>query len=75
MAGLFVVKDYRHCGLGTALLEYVALKKSVLILHVYAKNVDAHFYVNHVFIVEDEQTDTDTGEHEYMMCRRIRNIQ
>ena len=68
IAGIFVDKSYRSCGIGKQLLEYVKQSHSVLSLGVYQKNTRAvDFYRREGFVIVSEQIDEDTGEVDLTM--------
>lgn len=68
IAGIFVDKNYRSCGIGRQLLIYAKQKYDALSLDVYRKNTRAvAFYLREGFSVLSEAVDEDTGESEYTM--------
>ncbi len=68
IAGLFVKKDYRHLGIGSALMAAAKADFHQLTLSVYVKNQAAyHFYLKNGFSVKTTHVDGDTGEAEYQM--------
>ncbi|WP_124100118.1 GNAT family N-acetyltransferase [Ruminococcus sp. Marseille-P6503] len=68
IAGLFVDREYRSCGIGSQLLEYAKQIYGTLSLSVYQKNKRAAaFYFREGFSVLSEQPDEITGEMEYTM--------
>ena len=68
IAGIFVKEAARSRGIGRQLLDHVKERKGELRLSVYQKNVRAAaFYEREGFKVEKEQTDSDTGEKEFVM--------
>ncbi|WP_413521381.1 GNAT family N-acetyltransferase [Carnobacterium divergens] len=68
IAGLFVKKEKRNCGIGKLLLNEVKKTKNNLILSVYQKNKRAiSFYENEGFKIIEEQLDENTNELEYKM--------
>ena len=75
IAGLFVDRNYRSCGIGRQLLEYAKQMHGTLSLDVYRKNTQAvNFYRKEGFIIVSEQVDEDTGEFDFTMSwERNRN--
>lgn len=68
IAGIFVRQDYRGQGVGRQLLDFVKQKNHILQLTVYEKNVSAiNFYKQNGFITISNQTDSATGEKEFLM--------
>lgn len=68
IAGIFVDKKCRSCGIGRQLLTYVKQVYPALTLGVYQKNSRAiEFYHREGFSVMSEQIDKETGEREYTM--------
>lgn len=68
IAGIFVDRRCRSCGIGGQLLEYAKQTHDTLSLGVYQKNKRAVlFYLREGFSVVSEQTDEDTGEIAYTM--------
>lgn len=68
IAGIFVDKNHRSCGIGKQLLTYVKQKYDTLSLRVYQKNTKAAaFYHREGFFICAEGVDEDTGEKEYTM--------
>lgn len=68
IAGIFVDKRCRSCGIGRQLLTHVKQIYPNLTLGVYQKNSRAiNFYLREGFSVLSEQTDEDTEEVEYTM--------
>ena len=68
IAGLFVQDTLQSKGIGKQLLDYVKKRKSCLTLHVYRKNQRAvQFYLREQFYIQSEETDSSTGEREYVM--------
>lgn len=68
IAGLFVESSYQSQGIGKALLDYSKERNEELLLHVYKKNEKAvKFYLREGFVIENEQTDRNTGEIELSM--------
>lgn len=69
IAGIFVDKEYRSCGIGRQLLEHVKQIHDKLSLGVYIKNSRAvDFYRREGFSIVSEAVDEATGEKEYEMC-------
>lgn len=74
IAGLFVRNDYRHQGIGGALLETVKQTNSSLKLSVYEKNVAAvNFYITNGFIAQATDVDLKTNEVEFLMVWHQQN--
>ena len=68
IAGLFVQDTLQSKGIGKQLLDYVKKRKSCLTLHAYRKNQRAvQFYLREQFYIQSEETDSSTGEREYVM--------
>ena len=68
IAGLFVQDTLQSKGIGKQLLDYVKKRKSCLTLHVYRKNQRAvQFYLREQFYIQSQETDSSTGEREYVM--------
>ena len=68
IAGIFVDRKCRSCGIGKHLLEYVKQTHSTLSLGVYQKNKRAFsFYLREGFSILSEELDEATGETEYTM--------
>lgn len=68
IAGIFVDKHSRSCGIGKQLLAYVKQKYDTLSLGVYQKNTRAAaFYQREGFSILSEAVDEATGEKEYAM--------
>ena len=68
IAGIFVDRKCRSCGIGKHLLEYVKQTHSTLSLGVYQKNKRAvSFYLREGFSILSEELDEATGETEYTM--------
>ena len=68
IAGLFVQDTLRSKGIGKQLLDYVKKRKSCLTLHAYRKNQRAvQFYLREQFYIQSQETDSSTGEREYVM--------
>lgn len=68
IAGIFVSRSYRSCGIGRQLLEYAKQMHSTLSLDVYEKNTQAvDFYLREKFVIASRQTDENTGETEFTM--------
>lgn len=62
--GLFVRKEYRTLGIGTALLDFVKEKKISLLLHVYCQNTGAvDFYIKNSFLVKEKLSDAPADEY------------
>lgn len=68
IAGLFVQDTLQSKGIGKQLLDYVKKRKSCLTLHAYRKNQRAvQFYLREQFHIQSQETDSSTGEREYVM--------
>lgn len=68
IAGIFVEREYRSCGIGKQLLEYVKRIYGILSLSVYQKNERAvAFYSREGFSILSKELDEDTKETEYTM--------
>lgn len=68
IAGIFVRSNAQSLGIGKQLLDYVKRQKDSLHLHVYCKNTRAvRFYQRENFQIQSENTDTQTGEKEFLM--------
>ena len=68
IAGIFVERAYRSCGIGKQLLEYVKRIYGILSLSVYQKNERAvAFYSREGFSILSKELDEDTKETEYTM--------
>lgn len=68
IAGLFVQDTLQSKGIGKQLLDYVKKRKSCLTLHAYRKNQRAvQFYLREQFYIQFQETDSSTGEREYVM--------
>ena len=68
IAGLFVQDTLQSKGIGKQLLDYVKKRKSCLTLHAYRKNQRAvQFYLREQFYIQSQETDSSTGEREYVM--------
>ena len=68
IAGLFVQDTLQSKGIGKQLLDYVKKRKSCLTLHAYRKNQRAvQFYLREQFYIQSQETDSRTGEREYVM--------
>lgn len=68
IVGLFVQDTLQSKGIGKQLLDYVKKRKSCLTLHAYRKNQRAvQFYLREQFYIQSQETDSSTGEREYVM--------
>lgn len=68
IAGIFVVKNCRSCGIGRQLLTHAKQKYDTLSLNVYQKNSRAAaFYGREGFSILSEGMDEAAGEKEYTM--------
>ena len=66
--GIFVCDGAQSRGIGKALLDHAKERKKKLSLNVYKKNRRAvNFYQRECFRIDEEGTDEDTGEREYLM--------
>lgn len=75
IAGIFVDKSCRSCGIGRQLLLYEKQKQDTLSLGVYQKNTRAAaFYLREGFSIQSEAVDEDTGESEYTMIWKKSNM-
>lgn len=71
IAGIFVSEKMQSGGIGRQLLDYVKSIRKSLSLKVYRKNIRAvKFYQREKFQIQNEGTDADTGEKEYLMTWR-----
>lgn len=62
--GLFVKKEYRSLGIGTALLSFAKQLKNSLKLNVYCKNKNAFkFYIKNGFSVKEKRSDVPADEY------------
>ena len=62
--GLFVKKEFRSSGIGTALLDHVKKQKSSLKLHVYCENQNAvAFYIKNGFSVKEKLGSAPADEY------------
>lgn len=74
IAGIFVDKNCRSCGIGRQLIEYVKQTHGTLSLDVYQKNTRAvDFYHREGFIIVSGQVDDDTGEFDFTMSYQSRH--
>ena len=68
IAGLFIQKRFRGCGIGKKLLDIAKEQSEQLTLTVYKKNRNAiEFYSAQKFKTLKEVVDTNTSEIEYVM--------
>ena len=68
IAGIFVAKNCRSCGIGRQLLTYAKQKYDTLSLNVYQKNSRATaFYDREGFSILSEGMEEATGEKEYTL--------
>ncbi|WP_407371887.1 GNAT family N-acetyltransferase [Carnobacterium sp.] len=68
IAGIFIQKGFRGCGIGKKLLDIAKEKSEQLTLTVYKKNRNAiGFYSAQKFKKVKEVVDTNTSEIEYIM--------
>lgn len=69
--GLFVKANAQSQGIGKQLLTYAKSIKPALYLKVYEKNTRAiQFYLREQFIIQSENTERTTDQHEYTMVWR-----
>lgn len=62
--GLFVKKEYRSLGIGTALIDFVKHKKKELSLNVYCQNEKAvKFYIKNGFEIKEKLDLNPAGEY------------
>ncbi len=68
IAGIFVDRPFRSCGIGKQLLDFTKQFHPALSLSVYQKNQKAvSFYLREGFSVLSQSLDEDTNEMEYTM--------
>lgn len=68
IAGIFVDRNCRSCGIGKQLLEYAKQTHNALSLGVYQKNKRAvALYLQEGFSIKSDELDEATGETEYKM--------
>lgn len=68
IAGIFVDRSHRSCGIGKQLLKYVKQTHNALSLGVYQKNKRAvELYLHEGFSIVSDALDEATGETEYTM--------
>jgi len=68
IAGIFVENESQSRAIGRMLLNHVKSLNSLLLLSVYRNNERAvKFYLREGFSIEEESTDENTGEIEYLM--------
>ncbi len=71
IAGLFVDKEFRGCGVGSKLMDYVKERYDFFTLHVFENNYGAvTFYENRGLLKKEESVHEDLGEVEYLMYYR-----
>lgn len=71
IAGLFVDKEFRGCGVGSKLMDYVKERYDFFTLHVFENNYGAvTFYENRGLLKKEESIHEDLGEVEYLMYYR-----
>lgn len=71
IAGLFVDKEFRGCGVGSKLVDYVKERYDFFTLHVFENNYGAvTFYENRGLLKKEESVHEDLGEVEYLMYYR-----
>ncbi len=73
LAGIFVEKTSRSCGIGKFLLDYIKNLFPAFTLHVYEENRRAvEFYLREGLIVLSRETESDTGCKELTMAWKCR---
>lgn len=76
ISGLFVDQNYRHQGIGKALVNKAKQRHNELLVHVYKKNVAAiDFYLSQNFEIVSESINEETNEPELLMrCHIEHNV-
>ncbi|MWP48921.1 MULTISPECIES: GNAT family N-acetyltransferase [unclassified Gilliamella] len=76
ISGLFVDQNYRHQGIGKALVNKAKQRHNELLVHVYKKNVTAiDFYLSQNFEIVSESINEETNEPELLMrCHIEHNV-
>ncbi|NUF26755.1 putative acetyltransferase [Gilliamella bombicola] len=76
ISGLFVDQNYRHQGVGEALVNKAKQRHNELLVHVYKKNTAAiDFYVAQNFDIVSESINEETNEPELLMrCHVEHNV-
>ena len=73
--GLFVADEMQSQGIGKRLLDHIKAMKDTLRLSVYQKNTRAiRFYQREGFVIQHEGLDESTGEQEFTMLWRRRQL-
>lgn len=73
--GLFVADEMQSQGIGKRLLDHIKAMKDTLRLSVYQKNTRAiRFYQREGFVIQHEGLDESTGEKEFTMLWRRRQL-
>ena len=73
--GIFVSGEMQSQGIGKHLLDHIKAIKDTLRLSVYQKNTRAiRFYQREGFVIQHEDSDESTGEKEYTMLWRRRQL-
>lgn len=68
LAAIFVLPELQGRGIGKQLITHAKNQRVRLTLSVYKENEDGYqFYLSQGFAVVSEQTDEQTGQHEYKM--------
>lgn len=68
LAGIFIVKEYQHAGIGQQLIAEIKKRYPKITLHVYQKNQAAvNFYLKQGFEIVSENVDETTKEMELEM--------
>ncbi|MWN32485.1 GNAT family N-acetyltransferase [Gilliamella sp. Pra-s65] len=76
ISGLFVDQNYRHQGVGKALVNKAKQRHNELLVHVYKKNAAAiDFYLSQNFNIVSESINEETNEPELLMrCNVEHNV-
>ena len=73
--GIFVVDEMQSQGIGRRLLDHMKATKDTLYLSVYQKNTRAiRFYHREGFVIQREGLDESTGEKEFTMLWRRKQL-
>ena len=68
ISGLYVEKNFRHQGTGSALVEKAKQRHNELMVHVYKQNSDAiNFYLSQNFAIVGESINEETNHPEILM--------
>ena len=68
IAGIFISHESQSKGIGSSLLNFIKTMREQLTLNVYKKNMQAvEFYLKADFKIQQENTDKNTSEKEYLM--------